>query len=41
MAMREIMYRDALREAIEPDPADPKILQTVRGTGYVLRADAP
>ena len=31
----------ALREAIEPDPADPKILQTVRGTGYVLRADAP
>ena len=29
----------ALREAIEQDPADPKILQTVRGTGYVLRAD--
>jgi DNA-binding response OmpR family regulator len=31
----------ALREAIEQDPADPKILQTVRGTGYVLRAEAP
>jgi DNA-binding response OmpR family regulator len=31
----------ALREAIERDPADPKILQTVRGTGYVLRAEAP
>jgi len=31
----------ALRDAIERDPADPKILQTVRGTGYVLRAEAP
>jgi DNA-binding response OmpR family regulator len=26
-----------LRSEIEPDPADPEILQTVRGVGYVLR----
>ncbi len=26
-----------LRTAIEPDPASPAVIQTVRGTGYVLR----
>ncbi len=28
-----------LRRKIEPDPRDPIYLQTVRGTGYVLRTD--
>lgn len=30
----------ALREAIESVPAEPRLLQTVRGTGYVLRNDS-
>lgn len=29
----------ALRELIEERPAEPEILQTVRGTGYVLRSE--
>ena len=29
-----------LRTAIEPDPARPTLLQTVRGVGYVLRRPA-
>ncbi len=29
----------ALRQAIEVDPAAPRLLQTVRGVGYVLRSD--
>jgi two-component system phosphate regulon response regulator OmpR len=28
-----------LRQKIEPDPKNPKYLQTVRGTGYVLWLD--
>jgi len=28
-----------LRRKIEPDPRQPRYLQTVRGTGYLLRAD--
>jgi two-component system phosphate regulon response regulator OmpR len=28
-----------LRRKIEPDPRQPRYLQTVRGTGYVLRTD--
>ncbi|MEE3119769.1 MAG: helix-turn-helix domain-containing protein, partial [Pseudomonadota bacterium] len=28
-----------LRRKIETDPRDPLYLQTVRGTGYVLRVD--
>ena len=28
-----------LRRKIEPDPRDPRYLQTVRGKGYVLRPD--
>lgn len=26
-----------LREKIEPDPSNPKIIQTVRGAGYIIR----
>lgn len=29
----------ALRELIEVDPADPKVLETIRGVGYVLRIE--
>jgi DNA-binding response OmpR family regulator len=29
-----------LRSAIEPDPGQPRYLQTIRGTGYVLRLPA-
>ena len=29
-----------LRSAIEPDPGQPRYLQTIRGTGYVLRRPA-
>jgi len=29
-----------LRSEIEQDPANPQVLETVRGVGYVLRADA-
>lgn len=29
----------ALREAIEPDPSQPVLLETVRGVGYVLRRE--
>jgi two-component system phosphate regulon response regulator OmpR len=29
-----------LRRKIEPDPRQPRYLQTVRGTGYLLRADS-
>jgi DNA-binding response OmpR family regulator len=29
-----------LRAAIEPDPAAPTLIQTVRGVGYVLRRPA-
>jgi len=29
-----------LRAAIEPDPAQPRYLQTIRGVGYVLRPEA-
>jgi DNA-binding response OmpR family regulator len=29
-----------LRSEIERDPANPQVLETVRGVGYVLRADA-
>jgi two-component system, OmpR family, phosphate regulon response regulator OmpR len=28
-----------LRQKIEPDPKNPKYLQTVRGNGYVLWTD--
>jgi len=28
-----------LRRKIEPDPRNPRYLQTVRGTGYALRPD--
>ena len=28
-----------LRRKIEPDPRQPRYLQTVRGTGYMLRTD--
>ena len=28
-----------LRRKIEPDPREPRFLQTVRGTGYMLVAD--
>src|ERR1700681_3309226 len=30
-----------LRRKIEPDPRNPRYLQTVRGTGYALRPDCP
>ena len=30
-----------LRRKIEDDPRQPRYLQTVRGTGYILRTDAP
>jgi DNA-binding response OmpR family regulator len=29
-----------LRTAIEPDPASPTVIQTVRGVGYVFRRPA-
>jgi DNA-binding response OmpR family regulator len=29
-----------LRAAIEPDPANPSVIQTIRGVGYVLRRSA-
>ncbi|MBD25519.1 MAG: DNA-binding response regulator, partial [Candidatus Marinimicrobia bacterium] len=28
-----------LRRKLEPDPRQPRYLQTVRGTGYLLRPD--
>jgi two-component system phosphate regulon response regulator OmpR len=30
-----------LRRKLEPDPRQPRFLQTVRGTGYLLRSEAP
>lgn len=35
--VKQFIYR--LRSKLEPDPKDPKYIQTVRGSGYVFEAD--
>ncbi len=35
--VKQFIYR--LRTKLEPDPKDPKYIQTVRGSGYVFEAD--
>jgi DNA-binding response OmpR family regulator len=35
--VKQFIYR--LRSKLEPDPKDPKYIQTVRGSGYVFEAN--